>query len=253
MSEITINATIRKEIGKRAKTLRVKGSVPGIYYGHGQKNIPVTMLELSLQPLYRTAATHVISLKLDDGSSHTCILRDVQLDPVTEKPVHFDLFGLNEKEEVTIEVPVQVKGVPKGVKDGGILQQILHRVKVSCLPKNIPDHVELDVTTLEINRSIHVKDIIVPNVKILENENSTVVAVVPPTIEKAPEVAAAEAAVAPTEPEVIARGKKLEEGEEATKEGAEKGAEKAPAEKSPEKKSAPEKKPPAEKKAAEKK
>ncbi|MEK7748586.1 MAG: hypothetical protein AAB269_00860, partial [Bacteroidota bacterium] len=94
---------------------------------------------------------------------------------------------------------------------------------------------------------------IVPNVKILENENITVVAVVPPTVEKAPEVAAAEAAVAPTEPEVIARGKKLEEGEEATKEGAEKGAEKAPAEKSPEKKAAPEKKPPAEKKAAEKK
>lgn len=254
MSEITINATIRKEIGKRAKTLRSTGSVPGIYYGHGQKNIPVTMIESSLKPLYRTAATHVINLKLDDGSSHTCILRDVQLDPVTEKPVHFDLFGLNEKEEVTIEVPVQVKGVPKGVKDGGILQHILHKVKVSCLPKNIPDHVELDVTTLEINRSIHIKDIMVPNVKILENENSTVVAVVPPTIEKAPEVAAAEAAVALTEPEIIAKGKKPEEGEEGTKEGAEKGAEKAPAEKSPaEKKAAPEKKLPAEKKAAEKK
>ncbi|HLF19697.1 MAG TPA: 50S ribosomal protein L25 [Bacteroidota bacterium] len=251
MSEITVTAEIRKEMGKRSKVLRVTGKIPGIYYGHGQKNIPVTMAELSLKPLYKTTATHVINLKLDDGSSHMCILRDVQLDPVTDRPLHFDLFGLNEKEELTIEIPVQVKGTPKGVKDGGILQHIMHRVKVSCLPKNIPDHIEIDVTSLEINRSIHIKEVTVPNVRILENENSTVVAVVPPTIEKAPEVAAAEAAVAPAEPEVIARGKKPEEGAE---EGAEKAPEKGGAEKAPvEKKAAPEKKPPAEKKASEKK
>ncbi|MBI3004962.1 MAG: 50S ribosomal protein L25 [Ignavibacteriales bacterium] len=249
MSEITIAAEIRQELGKRAKSLRRSGKVPGIYYGHGQQNIPVTMAELSLQPLYKTTATHVINLKLDDGSSHTCILRDVQFDPVTERPLHFDLFGLNEKEELTIEIPVRVKGTPKGVKDGGILQHVMHRMKVSCLPKNIPDHIEIDVTNLEINRSIHVNEVSVPNVKILESEKGTVVAVVPPTIEKAPEVVAAEAAVAPTEPEVIARGKKPEEGEE----GAEKAPEKAGAEKAPaEKKAAPEKKPPAEKKAEKK-
>ncbi|HEX9614289.1 MAG TPA: 50S ribosomal protein L25, partial [Bacteroidota bacterium] len=95
MSEITIDAEIRKDLGKKARVLRRTGKVPGIYYGHGQKNIPVMMHELILRPLFKTSATHVINLKLDDGSAHPCVLRDIQFDPVSDKPVHFDLFGLN--------------------------------------------------------------------------------------------------------------------------------------------------------------
>jgi large subunit ribosomal protein L25 len=219
MSEITITAEIRKDLGKRAKRLRRQGKVPGIYYSHGEKNIPVAVPELTLRPLIKTTATHVINLKLDDGSVHTCILRDVQFDPVTDKPVHFDFFGLKEDEAVTIQVPVVLKGTAQGVKDGGILQHILHSVRVSCLPKYIPDHIEVDVTGLLMNRSIHVKDLSIPNVKILENENSAVVAVVPPTViketEAAPTAEAAAATAAPAEPEVIAKGKKPEEGAEA--------------------------------------
>lgn len=227
MSEITIQAEIRKELGKRVKALRSTGKVPGVYYGHGQKNIPVAMPELTLKPLYKTSATHVINLKLDDGSSHTCILRDIQFDPITDAPVHFDLFGLKADEELTIEVPVTLKGTPQGVKDGGALQHVLHKLRVSCLPKHIPDHIEVNVEPLKINTSIHVKELSVPNVKILENENSTVVAVVPPTILKEPEPGTAVAAEAPAEPEVIARGKKPEEGAEgaAPAEGAKKPAE----------------------------
>ncbi|MEX0601858.1 MAG: 50S ribosomal protein L25 [Bacteroidota bacterium] len=214
MSEITINAEIRKEVGKSSRRLRSMGKIPGIYYGHGQKNIPVSLPELTLKPLYKTSATHVINLKLDDGSEHTCILRAIQFDPLTDKPVHFDLFGLNAEEELTIEVPVVLRGIPKGIKDGGTLQHVIHKLRVSCLPKYIPDHVELDIEHLEINRSIHVRDITIPDVQIIENENSTIVAVVPPTIlkEPTPEVAAVEAA--PAEPEVIGKGKKPEEGAE---------------------------------------
>ncbi len=229
MSEITINAEIRKEFAKRTKHLRAQGQVPGIYYGHGQENIPVMLQELTLKPLYKTSATHVINLKLNDGSSHTCILRDIQFDPVTDRPVHFDLFGLNANEELTIEVPVVFKGIPQGVKDGGTLQQVMHRLKVTCLPKFIPDHVEVNVEHLKINTSVHVKDITIPNVTIAENENNTVAAVVPPTILKEPEPTAVAAAVAetPAEPEVIAKGKKLEEGEEpAPESGKEKKEEK---------------------------
>ncbi len=214
MSEITLSAEVRSQVGKQAKRLRRAGKVPGIYYGHGQKNIPVAMPELALRPLIHTSATHVISLKLDDGSTHTCILRDVQFDPVTDRPIHFDLFGLNAEEELTIEVPVVVKGTAQGVRDGGILQHILHRVRVSCLPKHIPDRVKVDVTPLMIGHSVHVRDLSIPNVKILENEGSAVVAVVPPTIVKEPEPTAVAAAEAPAEPEVIAKGKKPEEGTE---------------------------------------
>ncbi|HLA68309.1 MAG TPA: 50S ribosomal protein L25 [Bacteroidota bacterium] len=216
MSEITLTAEIRKEVGKRSKTLRRLGKVPGIYYGHGQKNIPVTLTEFALKPLFKTSATHVINLKLDDGTTHPCILRAIQFDPMTDRPIHFDLFGLNADEKLTIEVPVILKGTPVGVKDGGTLQHVIHRLRVSCLPKYIPDHIELDVTELKINTSIHVKDLSVPNVRVLENESSTVAAVVPPTILKEAEPGTAVVAEAPAEPEVIARGKKPEEGEEAT-------------------------------------
>jgi len=219
MSEITLTAEIRKDVGKRSRALRGTGKVPGIYYGHGQQNIPLSLPEISLKPLYSTSAMHVINLKLDDGSSHMCILRDVQLDPVTELPVHFDLFGLNQNESLTIEVPVKLTGgIPKGVREGGILQHVLHKLKVSCLPKNIPDHVEINVEELEINRSVHVKDLKIPDVKILENETSTIVAVIPPVVVKEAEVAAVAAPIAEAlaEPEVITKGKKPEEGSEVT-------------------------------------
>ena len=138
-----------------------------------------------------TSETHVINLKLDDGSSHLCVLRDVQLDPVTEKPVHFDLFGLNENEKLNIEIPVKLTGgIPKGVREGGILQHVLHKLKVSCLPKHIPDHIEINVEELAINHSVHVKDLSIPNVTIMENATSTIVAVVPPVVVKEPEPAA---------------------------------------------------------------
>jgi len=214
MSEITLNAEVRKAVGKKLNALRAQGKVPGIYYGHGQSNIPVALSELALKPLYKTTATHVINLKLDDGSSHICILRDIQFDPLTDRPVHFDLFGLNAEEELTIDVPVVLKGTPQGVKDGGTLQHVIHRLRVSCLPKYIPDHIEVNVEGLKINTSIHVKELVVPNVTILENENSTVAAVVPPTILKEPEPGVPAAAETVAEPEVIARGKKPEEGAE---------------------------------------
>jgi len=236
MSEISLNAEIRKEVGRRAKALRRTGKVPGIYYGHGQQNISISMQAATLKPLYTTTATYVINLKLDDGSSHLCILRDVQLDPITERPVHFDLFGLSEKEEITLEVPVKLTGgIPKGVRDGGILQLILHKIRISCLPKNIPDHFEINVETLEINRSIHVKDLKTEHIRIMENERSTIVAVIPPTVIKEPEPAPGTVVAAPeagTEPEVITKGKKVEEGAVAAA---------APEKKAPEKK-APEKK-----------
>lgn len=241
MSEITVTAEIRKEVGKRSKVLRSMGKVPGIYYGHGQKNIPVSLTEQSLRPLFKTSATQVINLKLDDGTSHTCILRDIQFDPITDRPIHFDLFGLNADEKLTIEVPVILKGTPVGVKDGGTLQHVIHKLRVSCLPRYIPDHIELDVTELKINTSIHVKDLTVPNVQVLESENSTVAAVVPPTILKEAEPGVVAVAETPAEPEVIARGKKPEEGEEGAAAPAEPVKEKEEKEKGREKEKGKEK------------
>ena len=214
MQEILLEAEIRKDVGGNSKRLRREGMVPGIYYIHGENNIPVTVAERSLKPLIFTDETHIINLKLSDGTGRECILRDIQFDPLTERPIHFDLQGVRADEEITVEVPVTIAGgTPVGVRDGGILQQVIHRLKISCLPKNIPEHIEVHVEDLKINHFVHIRDIKIENITILGNEDSSVVGVVPPTIEKEPEpgVVAEEA----VEPEVIAKGKKPEEGGEA--------------------------------------
>ena len=215
MREITLQAEVRSQFGKHTRALRRQGKVPGVFYIHSEKNIHVSVPQKSLKPLIYTPETHVINLKLDNGESKNCILRDFQLDPLTDLPIHFDLQGLRENEEISVEVPVVLAGgTPVGVREGGILQQILHRLKISCLPRFIPDHIEVNVEPLKMNHFIHVGDLKIENVEILENESSTIVGVVPPVVEKEPEPGVA-AAEEPAEPEVIAKGKKPEEGAEA--------------------------------------
>src|SRR5690242_7470515 len=160
MRELTIEGEVRTAVGKRARALRRSGTVPGIFYVHGEPNLPVGILEKSLKPLVFTSETHIINLKLNDGSARSCILRDIQFDPVTDRPVHFDLQGVREDEEISLEVPVTLSGgTPVGVRDGGIIQQVIHRLRISCLPKNIPEHVEVNIAELKINHFIHVRDL----------------------------------------------------------------------------------------------
>jgi len=214
MSEIVLNAELRESVGKHAKHARSRGNVPGVYYARGEQNIVIEVPQGSLHPLIHTSETHIIDLRLKDGTSKKCILRDVQFDPVSDHPVHFDLQGLKENEKLTIEVPVVLTGgTSKGVRDGGMLQHSIHKVRVSCLPRDIPEKIEVNVAALEINDSVHVRDLNLPDVTVLENADSAVVGVIPPVVvkEEVVEVAPEEAA---KEPEVIGKGKKLEEGEE---------------------------------------
>jgi large subunit ribosomal protein L25 len=213
MSEIVLNAKRRDPKVKRPSVLRREGFVPGIFYAHGEENLAIAVDPLSLHPLIHTSQTNIVTLQLEDGTAKKCILRDVQFDPVSDRPLHFDLLGLRENEELTIEVPVVLTGgTAAGVKEGGTLQHAIHRLRISCLPKYIPSKIEVDVSALAINDSVHVKDLKIENVTVLENEDSAVVGVLPPTVEKAP-VEAAVVAEVPEEPEVLAKGKKVEEGE----------------------------------------
>lgn len=228
MSEIVLNAQRRDPKVKRANAIRREGLVPGVFYAHGEENLNIAVEPLSLNPLIFTSTTNIVTLKLGDGTAKQCILRDVQFDPVTDRPVHFDLLGLKENEEITIEVPVVLTGgTPQGVKDGGTLQQTIHRLRISCLPKHIPSKIDIDVSALKINDSVHVRDLKLENVTVLEHEENAVLGVLPPVIEKAPEETAAAAAEAPAEPEVVGKGKKAEEGEAGAAE--EKEKEKEPA------------------------
>jgi large subunit ribosomal protein L25 len=224
MSEIVLNAGPREVKGKRTKYVRDQGNVPGVFYAHGEESLSIQVPKLSLDPLIYTSEMHIIDLRLKDGATKKCILRDVQFDPVSDKPIHFDLQGLRENEKLTIDVPIILTGgVPKGVREGGMMQHIIHKLRVSCLPKDIPDKIEVEVANLEINQSIHVNELSVQNVTVLENPDNPVVSVVPPTVIKEPELAAAaEEEIA--EPEVVGKGKKEDEEKEE-----EEGAESKPA------------------------
>lgn len=230
MREITLQADMRTpaQMGKRSKAIRREGKVPGIYYVHGEPNIAVAVQEKSLKPLIFTSETHIINLKIGESEAKSCILRDIQFDPITDRAVHIDLQGLRDDEEITVEIPIVVTGgIPAGVRDGGILQQIVRRLKISCLPKHIPDHVEVNAGEMKINQFIHVRDLSIPNITILDTPDNTILGIIPPTVEKEA-VPAADAAAAAAEPEVIAKGKKPEEGAEAPA-GGDKKADAAPA------------------------
>ncbi len=215
MAEINLNADLRETIGKKVGALRRKGSIPGIFYQHGEKNISILVNERNLSKLIHSTETHLINLKFNDGNELKCIIRDFQMDPVTERPLHVDFQGIRADEKLTLEIPVViVGGSPQGVKDGGILQHIAHKLKVSCYPKDIPEHIEINAENLLINQSIHVSDIKTENYEILDSETLTILAILPPLVEKAPAALEEEAV---TEPEVVGKGKKTEEEEEESK------------------------------------
>lgn len=215
MSDIVLKAGLRDPKTAKASATRRNGKIPGVYYCHGEENINVCVEALDLNPIVFTHETNIITLAVENGISKKCILRDVQFDPVSDRPIHFDLLGLKEDEEITIDIPVVLTGgVPKGVREGGILQHMIHKLEISCFPRNIPGKVEINIAELNINDSVHVRDLKIENVTILENADSAVVGVLPPTVEKAPEEAATAEVAAPAEPEVVGKGKKPEEGEE---------------------------------------
>ncbi len=217
MREITLPAEIRTQVAHGLYDMRKQGNVPGVYYVVGEQNIPIAVSEKNLKPVVYTKETQIINLKLNDGNEKKCILRDVQYDALTEKPIHFDLLGLRDDRKITLEIPIIITGqTPQGVRDGGLLQHFIHSIKVSCLPKDIPQSIEIDATELKINNFVHVSELKLGNVTVLENATTAVIGVVPPTVEKeeVPGTVAEEA----IEPEVIGKGKKVdEEGAEGEK------------------------------------
>jgi large subunit ribosomal protein L25 len=218
MEKVIIEANERKTINKRSRNiLRNEGRVPGVLYGSRMEPIPIDVTRLVINPLVFTAKTNLISLKLNGHDEYECVIKDVQFDPVTDEVLHFDLIGLTRGEKIQLEVPLKLLGNAVGVKEGGLLQESMHKLSIECLPKDIPQSLELDVTELNIGDSIHVSDLNFENITILNPEDTIVVSVVLPKVEK--EVEAVEEGEefaeeeGATEPEVIGKGKESEEEE----------------------------------------
>lgn len=213
--EITkLKASERKDFSKSGiKKLRREGMIPGVFYSKNIKPIHIDVPDKAINPLVFTSKTHLISLELEGHDQYDCIIKDVQFDPVTDRVIHFDLLGLTKGEKITLEVPVQLVGSPIGVKEGGVLQHVMHKVEVNCLPTNIPEHIVVDVSGLKLGDSIHIGDLQLADIEFTDPAESLVVQV---THAKIKEEAAlvAEGAEEPTEPEVISKGKQEEKEEE---------------------------------------
>jgi large subunit ribosomal protein L25 len=203
VAEIILNANIRTVQGRAAvHQIRREGRVPGVFYLHNEKNIAIDVRALDMRPLIYTAETHIVDLRLSDGTREKCVLREVQFDPITDKVIHFDLQGLVMTEKIRIEVPIVLEGSAPGVRAGGVLNHILHKVEVECLPGDMPEHIGIDVSALEIGAIVTVGDLSLGNVVVLVDADQPVV-----SIGHGRGDVEASSEEGPTEPEVIGRGK----------------------------------------------
>ncbi|MGH7560585.1 MAG: 50S ribosomal protein L25 [Gemmatimonadales bacterium] len=215
--QATIQAAPRDGRGKGpARALRRSGHIPAVIYGRGRNPEPVVVDTAALTRLLTqiAAATTVVDVAVEGRSPVKALIREIQRDPVRPANIlHLDLYEVHADEKITVEVPLRFAGIPEGVRNfGGVLDQIMHSLEVRVFPTDIPDHIDVDVTALNIGQSIHVGEVTVEKAEIMNDAGQTVCTVVAPRTE---EVAApvAEEAVAPAEPELIRKPKAEEEGE----------------------------------------
>jgi large subunit ribosomal protein L25 len=207
MEKVVIEAQKRNKIDKSSRSaLRKEGKVPAIFYSKHHEPLPVQFSERAIHPLVFTSKTSLITLNVEGQEELDCIIKDVQFDPVSEKIVHIDLLGLQKGEKIQIEIPVQLVGNAIGIKEGGILQHTLHKLEIECLPIDIPEHLEIDVSELKLGHAIHAGDLKYDNFDILNSPESIIASVTHPKVEKVAEPVEGEIAET-VEPEVIAKGK----------------------------------------------
>jgi large subunit ribosomal protein L25 len=207
-----------------ARRVRVSGQIPAVVYGAGQDSVAVAVDPKIITRILHSDSGHNTIFDLDISGSPTvkAMIVDWQHEPIKGALLHIDLKRIAMDKTMRVSVPVQLVGVPTGVKNqGGILEQVIREVEIECLPNDIPSHLDVDVTSLEMNQSIHISDL--PHsgsIKYLADEGLTVahVTVIREVVE---ETEAVVAEAAPSEPEVAKKGKG-ETAEAAPAEGAKK-------------------------------
>jgi large subunit ribosomal protein L25 len=214
MAEISLNAQKRELSTKGAiNQMRKDGFVPGVYYCKGQEPISFSVAEVDLNPLVFTSDNSIVDLKIGDDEPLKAIIKDIQFDPVTDRVVHFDMHGITYGTLMQFQVPLHFTGTAPGVKAGGILTTYLHKLDIECMPKNLPDSLDVNIDSLGIGDSIRVRDLEFEDITLLNSEDAAVIGVITArAVEEGTEVdELAEDEV--VEPEVISKGKSEEETE----------------------------------------
>lgn len=221
MAEILVDAKSRSERGKNAaRRLRASGKIPAIVYGGKNDALAVSVDPKTLLRVLRSESGRntILSLDLGDAGKASAILKSWQVDPVNEKFIHADFYRIAMDVAIRVKIPILAKGEARGVKvDAGILEVIMRELEVECLPGDIPERIDVDVTDLGLHGAIRVSELKVSDkVKVLDDAEQIVVHVVSVKEEAAPVAAApaegeAAAPATPAEPEVLKKGKKEEE------------------------------------------
>jgi large subunit ribosomal protein L25 len=197
----------RENSGKGvARKLRAAGRVPAVFYGHDQEATPLSVdAREMVHVLHSSGGSNVLLDLIVDGKPHLAMPREIQRDHIHNKLIHIDFLAVSRTETITVDVPVIEIGEAAGVKEGGVVEHHLRDLHVECLPQDVPERLEVDITALNIGDMIHVRDVPVPSgVTVLTNPDDAVLSVITPAAlrteaelllpgEEAPEVEAPEA------------------------------------------------------------
>lgn len=216
MQTFSLNAETRTLLGKVSDRLRRQDKIPAVVYGHGIKNVSLTLDGLSLQKVFRQAgSSSLVDLVIDGKSPVKVLIQDVQLHPTTVRPIHADFYQVRMTEKIEVEVELHLVGESPAVKEqGGILVRSLDKLKVSCLPADLVPAIDVDISKLAtFEDRLHVSDLVVPpGLTILDKGDEVVVSVTPPrSEEELAELEAAPAAADVSEVEVVKKEKGDEE------------------------------------------
>ncbi|MDD2524590.1 MAG: 50S ribosomal protein L25 [Endomicrobiaceae bacterium] len=215
MKQVALEAEIR-EVSQNLNVIRNAGKIPAVFYGKNETPIAVTVDTKKFMTIVgKEGANVIIELKFKDFSK-TAIIKELQRHVLTQAPNHVDFQAISLKEKIDILVPVHIDGIADGVKNsGGTLEHILREIKVRCLPTDIPSKISVDVSALKIGEALTVSQL--PKIDGVEYENdptNIVVNIIALSVEEEKPV---DVTAVPQAPEVIAKGKKEEEGAEGTK------------------------------------
>jgi len=209
----TLKAEPRIIQGTRGNArLRNTGQVPAIVYGHGQKPESVQVDRHALETVLHKGA-HVLNLDRG-GKTESCLLKDVQWDPLGVAPIHADFARIDLSEKVRVKVPLQLRGTAKGQGEGGQIVQQLIDLEVECTAASIPDSIRVNIADLALNQAMHVKEIALPDGVRAVTDGEMIVVQCREALEIVETPAVAAPAEGAAEPEVIAKGKVEKEGEE---------------------------------------
>lgn len=220
MENLDISAELRqKGNGGAAGRLRTESIVPAILYGHKVKEnvvLSLKMMEVEKALGKSQGGNALINLKVEGGTNRVVMFKDIQRHPVTENLEHIDFLEIVMDEKVTVDIPVHLTGKCEGVTLGGILEQPARTIKVECLPGDIPASIDIDITTIQVGGSVHVKEVSLPSgVEALDAPEHTLVLVTQPKEEVVEEVVEGEEGAEGAEGEEAAPA----EGTEDKKEG----------------------------------